>query len=91
MEKIKDMKLFQFIKNDRDAKPGEHELLFKTNMKCGGCVATVKPFLDEAKDIESWEVDLNVPDKVLKVKSAGISSEKVQELINKAGFKAEKL
>lgn len=91
MEKIKDMKLFQFIKNTKTEKSDENVLLFKTNMKCGGCVATVKPYLDEAKDIESWEVDLNAPEKVLKVKTAGISSEKVQELINKAGFKAEKL
>lgn len=64
---------------------------FKTNINCSGCVASVKPHLDEAEGICHWEVDTNNKDKVLTVHSEGISREKVIETVHKAGFKIELL
>ena len=66
-------------------------LQFKTNINCGGCVATVKPHLDNADGICHWEVDTTNKDKVLTVKSTGITEEQVIETIQTAGFKIEHL
>ena len=58
-------------------------LQFKTNINCGGCVASVKPHLDNADGICHWEVDTTNKDKVLTVKSTGITEEQVIETIQK--------
>ena len=66
------------------------DLRFKTNINCGGCVASVKPYLDNADGIWHWEVD-TTKDKVLTVKSEGITQEQEIETVQKAGFKIEPL
>jgi len=66
-------------------------LQFKTNINCGGCIASVKPYLDNADGVCHWEVDTTNKDKVLTVKSTGITEEQVIETIQKAGFKIEPL
>ena len=48
---------------------------FKTNINCGGCIASVKPHLDKAEGICHWEVDTANKDKVLTVKSEGITDQ----------------
>ena len=60
---------------------------FKTNIKCDGCIAKVKPLLDEANGILNWEVDTNDSDKILSVNSDGISAEEIMEKVKEAGFK----
>lgn len=62
---------------------------FKTNINCGGCIKAVTPFLDKAEGIQHWEVDTDNSDKILTVKSEGISEEQIIETVQKAGFKAE--
>jgi copper chaperone len=62
---------------------------FKTNIKCGGCVATVTPFLNAAKGISKWSVDTANNDKILSVISKGISESEIIDAIQKAGFKIE--
>lgn len=69
---------------------GEH-LLFKTNIRCSECIASVKPHLDAAKGIWYWEVDINNKNNVLSVKSAGITEEEVMEAVKHAGFRIEVL
>ncbi len=64
---------------------------FKTNINCGGCVATVTPFLNESGFISNWQVDTNSPDKVLTVSGEGIEPQQIQNLVEEAGFKAEVL
>lgn len=66
-------------------------LQFKTNINCGGCVATVKPHLDNADGVCHWEVDTNDKNKVLTVKSEGITEQEVISTVQKAGFKIEVL
>lgn len=63
---------------------------FKTNINCGGCVATVKPHLDKAEGIEAWEVDTTHKDKILTVKSADeMPEENIQNAVKSAGFRAD--
>ncbi|MFD2569577.1 heavy-metal-associated domain-containing protein [Spirosoma soli] len=62
---------------------------FKTNIKCGACVATVTPFLNEAVGEGHWQVDIQNPDKVLTADAA--EATKVKQAIEKAGYKAEPL
>ncbi|MBC3538301.1 copper chaperone [Rufibacter immobilis] len=66
-------------------------LKFKTNIKCGGCVATVTPFLNNEKSVEKWQVDTNNPDKILTVEGSTVSEQEVVEAVEKAGFKIEPL
>lgn len=61
---------------------------FKTNTKCGGCVAQVKPFLNKIVPEGQWSIDLNSPDKILTVTS-DYPAEKIIEAVKEAGFKAE--
>ncbi|MBX3162987.1 MAG: heavy-metal-associated domain-containing protein [Bacteroidetes bacterium] len=65
------------------------EFQFKTNINCGGCVASVKPHLDKAEGVCEWNVDTTDKDKILTVKTEGISQEQVLDIIRKTGFKAE--
>ncbi len=67
------------------------EFQFKTNLNCGGCVATVKPHLDQADGVCEWNVDITNKDKILTVKSDGITEEQVLDIIRNTGFKAESL
>ena len=64
---------------------------FKTNINCGGCVASVKPHLDQAAGICHWEVDTTHKDKVLTVKADGITEQELIATVQKAGFKIEPL
>ena len=64
-------------------------LQFKTNINCGGCIAKVKPHLDNAEGICHWEVDTTNRDKVLTVKTEGITQQEVIDTVTKAGFKIE--
>ncbi|MGV3686206.1 MAG: heavy-metal-associated domain-containing protein [Daejeonella sp.] len=64
---------------------------FKTNINCGGCIANVKPHLDNADGIDKWEVDIADKEKILTVKSDGISEQEIIETVQKAGYKIEPL
>jgi copper chaperone len=67
-------------------------LKFKTNIKCGGCITTVTPYLNEVAGTDKWEVDTQGPEKVLTVNgdAAALSGEIVKALA-KAGYTAEQL
>ncbi len=65
-------------------------LKFKTNIKCGGCVATVTPHLDSEKTIEKWHVDLQSPERFLTVEGSAPNEEMIFEKVKQAGFTIEK-
>lgn len=65
-------------------------LKFKTNIKCGGCVAAVAPHLDELTGENNWSVDLADERRVLTV-SADVSAKEIEEALTKAGYKGEKI
>ncbi|WP_293052937.1 hypothetical protein [Paludibacter sp.] len=64
---------------------------FKTNINCGGCIAKVTPFLDEAAGAGKWSVDTANPDKVLTVENETLSAEDIQTGLDKLGYHAEAL
>jgi copper chaperone CopZ len=64
---------------------------FKTNIKCSGCIAKVTPELNKAVGQDNWEVDLQTMDKVLTVSVEGLNETSIQEAVEKAGYKAEKI
>lgn len=67
------------------------KLKFKTNIKCGGCIATVQPYLDELTGIQSWDVDIQDTDKILTVEvDSADRTLSIISTLRSAGFTAEK-
>lgn len=62
---------------------------FKTNINCGGCIATVSPFLDKAETVNEWSVDTASKHKVLTVRGEQLDKAEVLKLVQEAGFKIE--
>jgi copper chaperone len=62
---------------------------FKTNIKCTGCIARAAAILNQEQKIEKWEVDILSPDKILTIKTDGMTSQEIIETVRKAGFEAE--
>lgn len=65
------------------------ELKFKTNLNCGGCVSKVQADFDNAEGIFSWNVDTDNSDKILTIKSIGITENEVMKIVQDKGFKIE--
>lgn len=63
---------------------------FKTNAKCGGCVAAIGGKLNKLVNDNEWSIDLKSPDKVLEV-TADVTPDQVVAAVTEAGFKAEQL
>ena len=67
-------------------------LKFKTNIKCAGCIATVTPHLNNLNKLENWEVDIENPDKILKVEADDeLKASEIIGTLEKAGYKAEEV
>ena len=63
---------------------------FKTNIKCDACVAKVTPYLNESAGSGNWQVNLADPQKTLTIEG-DVASEKIQDALQKAGYKAEQV
>ena len=63
---------------------------FKTNAKCGGCVAKITESLNKILPREQWDIDMNSADKILSVTSEQPDAV-IIKAISDAGFKAEKI
>lgn len=64
-------------------------LKFKTNIKCGGCIATVTPILNNIPEISKWEVDIEHPEKTLTIQAdEQLEVATVVDALGKAGFTA---
>jgi copper chaperone len=63
--------------------------LFKTGINCNSCLSRVKPFLDKETRITSWEVDLDNPDKILKVVADDIRTSEIIDIVDNTGFEIE--
>jgi copper chaperone len=64
-------------------------LKFKTNVNCGGCVATVTPHMNQVKGILKWSVDTTNPMKVLTVETSELDPDVIVETLKSAGYKAD--
>ena len=63
---------------------------FKTNINCGGCIASVTPALNQLDEIESWSVDTENPDKILSVELEDEADPtSILEAVTNAGFRIE--
>jgi copper chaperone len=62
------------------------KLQFKTNIQCGNCLSKVSPKLNEQSGIQSWQVDLQDPDRTLTVDTDVLNAEDIQKAVLKAGF-----
>lgn len=65
------------------------EFRFRTNLNCNGCISKVKADLDNAEGVDKWNVDINTSDKILTVKSKGITTDEVAAIVKSKGFKAD--
>ena len=63
---------------------------FKTNAKCGGCVARIGEALNKIVPAESWSNDLSTPERILTVTS-DLSDGEIVRTVEQAGYKAEVL
>jgi copper chaperone len=67
-------------------------LKFKTNIKCGGCIAAVTPALENLNGVEKWDVDTANPYKILTVETdSGLKAEQVVSALKTKGYSAELL
>ena len=67
-------------------------LKFKTNINCGGCIATVTPSLDSLNGVKHWEVDTKNPDKILSVQTEdGLTANEVIEALKTKGYQARSI
>ncbi len=65
-------------------------LKFRTNAKCGGCVARIGEALGKVVPEGKWSIDLSTPERVLTVET-DMSAEEIVRIVTEAGYKAEAL
>ena len=66
-----------------------NQIQFKTNINCGGCIKSVTPFLNALDDIDAWQVNTEVAEKILTVETEVSPNEMVHKVISavsEAGF-----
>ncbi|MEI8101523.1 MAG: cation transporter [Bacteroidota bacterium] len=71
-----------------------NQLQFKTNINCGSCIKSVTPFLNALDEIDAWQVDTAVAEKILTVETELSQTEieqKVITAVSSAGFTIQKL
>ena len=70
-----------------------NQIQFKTNINCGGCIKSVTPFLNSLDDLDAWQVNTAVPEKILTVEteiSPNEMEQKVIAAVSQAGFSIQK-
>jgi hypothetical protein len=58
----------------------------KTDLRCGACVASIRPLFDAEPGVKNWTADVSTPDKLLTVEGNDISAKRVGELLNAKGY-----
>lgn len=67
-------------------------LKFKTNIKCGGCIAAVTPALNSLEGVKDWQVDVASPEKVLTINSdETLSEQAIIAALKEKGYQAESI
>jgi copper chaperone CopZ len=61
----------------------------KTNIMCGSCIAKVTPVLNEKIGEGKWKVDIQSPNKILRVNNESLTEHDIINAVEKAGYKAE--
>jgi copper chaperone len=71
-----------------------NQIQFKTNINCGSCIKSVTPFLNALDEIDTWQVDTAVAEKILTVVTELSQIEieqKVITAVSSAGFTIQKI
>ena len=71
-----------------------NQIQFKTNINCGGCIKSVTPFLNALEEIDAWQVDTAVAEKILTVETELLPidiEQKVIAAVSNAGFTIQKV
>ena len=71
-----------------------NQIQFKTNINCGGCIKSVTPYLNALDDIDAWQVNTEVAEKILTVETEVSPNEigqKVIAAVSEAGFTIQML
>ena len=71
-----------------------NQIQFKTNINCGGCIKSVTPFLNALEEIDAWQVNTEVAEKILTVETEVSPNEigqKVIAAVSEAGFTIQML
>ena len=66
-------------------------LKFKTNLRCGGCIANIKPELEKLEGLGEWKVDLSVPERLLEVEATPDKAASIVQAVKKAGNEISQL
>ena len=66
-------------------------LKFKTNIQCGGCIATVTPHMDKLCGIGNWDVDTIHAEKKLTIRADHLLASEVIAALKAAGYRAEQI
>ena len=64
--------------------------IFKTTINCNGCIIKAKKVLN-IEEIQSWEIDVDNPDKILKIKSETLNAKDIITKLKMIGFSAEEI
>ena len=64
---------------------------FKTNINCGGCVAAVKPILDNIDNLDSWQVDTSSKEKTLTLQCNAETKNAAIQAVENQGFLVNEL
>ena len=64
-------------------------LKFKTNVNCGGCLATITPHMNQVAGIVKWSVDTTNPHKIMTVEASDVQPEVIVATLKKVGYKAD--
>ena len=67
------------------------KLLFKTSLKCNGCINAITPGIESITEVKDWKVDLDSADKVLEVEASSDVTDQVIENVKKAGYEISRL
>jgi len=67
------------------------KMRFKTSLRCNGCVSAITMGIESIKEVQRWNVDLESEDRLLEVEAVEDVSEKVIEIIKKAGYAISRL
>jgi copper chaperone len=66
-----------------------NQIQFKTNINCGSCIKSVTPSLNALEEIDAWQVNTEVAEKILTVETEVSPNEigqKVIAAVSEAGF-----
>ena len=65
--------------------------IFKTNIKCDGCIQKVSSTLNELVGIGNWTVNLALPTKPLTINNEAVSADNLEVALSKVGYTAVSL